>query len=44
MIHVDPARRLVVAINGDWPTAVGPELSQHRQALLDAIVAAADKG
>ena len=43
MIHIDPKRRLVVAINADWPTAVGPQLSLHRQALLDAIAAAADK-
>ena len=44
MIHVDPKRRLVVAISGDWPTAVGPELSARRQALLDAVGAAADRG
>ena len=43
MIHIDPKRRLVVAINGDWPTAVGPELSAKRQAFLDAVAAAADK-
>ncbi len=43
MIHIDPKRRLVVAINGDWPTAVGPQLSAHRQAFLDAVTAAADR-
>lgn len=43
MIHIDPRRRLVVAINGDWPTAVGPQLSAKRQAFLDAVTAAVDR-
>ena len=43
MIHIDPKRRLVVAVSGDWPTAVGPELSARRQAFLDAVTAAADR-
>ena len=44
MIHIDPKRRLVVVLNGDWPTAVGPERSARRQAFIDAVTAAADKG
>ena len=44
MIHIDPKRRLVLAINGDWPTAVGKEVGANRQAFVDAVIAAADKG
>ncbi len=44
MIHIDPKRRLVVVINGDWPTAIGPERSARRQAFVDAVAAAADRG
>ena len=44
MIHIDPKRRLVVAINADWPTAVGPERSARRSAFIDAVAAAADHG
>ena len=44
MIHIDPRRRLVVAISGDWAKPVGPEFSARRQAFLDAVVAAADRG
>ncbi len=40
MIHVDPKRRLVVAIVGAWPAAVGPQFSAKREALLAKITAA----
>lgn len=42
MIHIDPARRLVVAINSAWPVATGKEPSAARVALVDAIAAAVD--
>ncbi len=42
MIHVDPKRRLVVAIVGAWPAAVGPQLSAKREALLAKINEAVD--
>jgi CubicO group peptidase (beta-lactamase class C family) len=42
-IHIDPARRLVVAINSAWPQAsFTPESLQARGALLRAVKAAAD--
>jgi len=42
-IHIDPARRLVVAINSAWPVAEFTEESlPARVALLDAIRAAID--
>ena len=42
-IHIDPARRLVVAINSAWPEAEFTEESRAaRTALLDAIRAAID--
>ena len=42
MIHIDPKRKLVVIINSDWPTAVGPELSRARVDFLKAIDTAVD--
>lgn len=42
MIHIDPVRRLVVAINGAWPVATGQRESAARWALLKAIAAAID--
>jgi CubicO group peptidase (beta-lactamase class C family) len=42
-IHIDPARRLVVAINSAWPVAEFTKESRAaRTALLDAIRAAID--
>jgi CubicO group peptidase (beta-lactamase class C family) len=42
-IHIDPARRLVVAINSAWPQAsFTPESLQARGALLRAVKAAVD--
>lgn len=40
MIHVVPAKRLVVAMVGAWPAAVGPQFSARREALLAKIDAA----
>ena len=42
MIHIDPARRLVVVINSAWPVATGQALSAARFALLKVIAAAVD--
>ena len=42
MIHIDARRKLVVVINSDWPTAVGPELSRARVDFLKAIDTALD--
>ena len=44
MIHIDPKRKLVVVITGDWPTATGPARSAARMAFLKAVTEAADKG
>ena len=44
MIHLDPKRKLVVVINSDWSTAVGPARSAAREAFLQAVIAAADAG
>jgi CubicO group peptidase (beta-lactamase class C family) len=40
MIHVVPKQRLVVAMVGAWPAAVGPSFSVKREALLKKIEAA----
>ncbi len=40
MIHVVPSKRLVVAMVGAWPAAVGPQLSAQREATLAKIEAA----
>ena len=37
LIHVDPARRLVVATHGAWPVPTGSAYSSHRAGALDAI-------
>jgi CubicO group peptidase (beta-lactamase class C family) len=42
MIHIDPARRLVVAINSAWPVATGKGQSAARMGLVNAIAAAVD--
>jgi CubicO group peptidase (beta-lactamase class C family) len=42
MIHIDPARRLVIAVNSAWPAAVGQKESAARAALVSAIVKAVD--
>ena len=40
MIHVDPTRKLVIAMSGAWPRATGRDLSAARAAFIDAARAA----
>ena len=40
MIHIDPARRLVIVTSGAWPSAESASGSKARQRLIDAVVAA----
>lgn len=42
MIHVDPARRLVIAINSVWPVATGQAPTLAREAVLAGIASALD--
>ena len=42
LIYIDPARRLVVAINSAWPVATRPERSAARTRFLNLITAAVD--
>ena len=42
MIYVDPARKLVVAINSAWPDATSPERNAVRMELLKLIAAGVD--
>ena len=42
LLHIDPARRLVVVVNADWPTAVSAARSAARAAFLAAVAKAAD--
>lgn len=42
LIYIDPARRMVVAINSAWPVATAPERSAARREFLDLIAAAVD--
>jgi CubicO group peptidase (beta-lactamase class C family) len=42
MIHIDPARRLVIAVNSAWPVATGQNESAARAALVKAIIKAID--
>ena len=42
LIHVDPERRLVVAINSAWPVATDRERSAARARMLNTIAAAVD--
>jgi CubicO group peptidase (beta-lactamase class C family) len=44
LIHVDPKRRLVIAMSSAWPKATGRELSAARTKFLDHIKAALDTG
>jgi len=37
LIHVDPARDLVVAMHGLWPTPTSPELTSARDAFLEKV-------
>jgi CubicO group peptidase (beta-lactamase class C family) len=42
LIYIDPARRLVVAINSAWPVATGSDRSTARTAFLNLVAAAVD--
>jgi CubicO group peptidase (beta-lactamase class C family) len=42
LVHVDPSRRLVVAISSAWPVATGQAQSDARSAMLVRIAAAVD--
>ncbi len=42
MIHIDPRRRLVVALNSAWPVATGREQSAARVTMINVIAAAVD--
>ena len=42
MIHIDPAHRLVVAINSAWPVATGKPQSAARMALVNTVAEAID--
>lgn len=41
-IHIDPSRKLVIAINSAWPTPTSQPLAQGRDAMLLSITAAID--
>ena len=43
LIHIDPRRRLVIAVSADWATPVGPDFIARRQAMIAAVAAAADR-
>ena len=42
LLYIDPARRLVVAINSAWPEAASPERSGARKKFLSLITDAVD--
>ncbi|MEX2467294.1 MAG: serine hydrolase domain-containing protein [Gemmatimonadota bacterium] len=37
MIHIDPARDLVIATHGAWPSPTGEEFSAHRDGFVGAV-------
>lgn len=41
-IFIDPARRLIIATNGNWPTAQDPERAAARGEFYEAVQAAVD--
>jgi len=43
MIHIDPARKLVIVISSAWPEATSKGRSEARQSLIDAVAATVDK-
>lgn len=44
-IFIDPKRKLVIASNGNWPTATDPEgVGNEREAFYKAVQTAVDKG
>lgn len=44
LIHIDPTRKLVVAMSSAWPAATGQQFSIARNAMLDEIKAQIDAG
>jgi len=42
-IFIDPARKLVIASNSNWPTATDPDIGAQREAMYQAVQAAVDK-
>lgn len=42
LIHIDPARRLVIAINSAWPVATGKERSAARKKMVETIAKMVD--
>lgn len=44
LIHIDPKRKLVVAMSSAWPSATGQMLGMARAAFLDQIKAEIDAG
>jgi CubicO group peptidase (beta-lactamase class C family) len=44
LIHIDPARKLIVAMSSAWPSATGRDLSVARTAFLEQIKAEIDAG
>lgn len=43
LIHIDPRRKLVVAVNSAWPEAVNPQRSAAQNNLLTTITSQIDK-
>jgi CubicO group peptidase (beta-lactamase class C family) len=43
MIHIDPARKMVVVLNSAWPKALDPDRSAARSTFLAAIKESIDK-
>ena len=41
-IYIDPKRRLVIASNGNWPTAVGVKFEDQREAFYRSVQSAID--
>ena len=44
MIHIDPRRKLVIAMVSAWPKATDPDLSARRQVFVAAVTEAVDAG
>jgi CubicO group peptidase (beta-lactamase class C family) len=42
MIHIDPARDLVIATHGAWPNPTGDALSAHRDGFVESVTALLD--
>ena len=44
LLHIDPARRLVIAMLSNWCSPVGPDRSAAREAMISAVTAAVEVG